>query len=252
MTTGEKIQQYRKGLDLSQEELGQKLLVSRQTISLWEKDQTLPTIDNLIRLGEIFGVSVDELLDRTSETAENADDPKECYRLRLSEKDVKEIKNADASPAYQRLALALIGSLALTVWSCYLPQAIVVTGFGIALLLVNLIALIRTICTYQAAYRGAAQRMTTSVYQYRFFDTYMVVDIERDGEVVETGKYRFDEIDRIKRHGKWLFLQMRGRQFAIDCSILQENSALYSFMYQHPEKVVEQKKLRKQKDSDHK
>ena len=47
---------------MSQEELGQKLLVSRQTISLWEKDQTVPTIDNLIRLREIFGVSVDEIL----------------------------------------------------------------------------------------------------------------------------------------------------------------------------------------------
>lgn len=37
MTVGEKIQKYRKDLDLSQEELGQKLLVSRQTISLWKK-----------------------------------------------------------------------------------------------------------------------------------------------------------------------------------------------------------------------
>ena len=48
MTVGEKIQAYRKRLGMSQEELGQKLLVSRQTISLWEKDQTVPTIDNLI------------------------------------------------------------------------------------------------------------------------------------------------------------------------------------------------------------
>ena len=62
MTVGEKIQTYRKQLGMSQEELGQKLLVSRQTISLWEKDQTVPTIDNLIRLREIFSVSVDEIL----------------------------------------------------------------------------------------------------------------------------------------------------------------------------------------------
>lgn len=62
MTVGEKIQTYRKQLGMSQEELGQKLLVSRQTISLWEKDQTVPTIDNLIRLREILGVSVDEIL----------------------------------------------------------------------------------------------------------------------------------------------------------------------------------------------
>ena len=62
MTIGEKIQFYRKNLGLSQEELGQKLYVSRQTVSLWEKDQTVPTIDNLVQLKEIFNVSFDELL----------------------------------------------------------------------------------------------------------------------------------------------------------------------------------------------
>ena len=63
MSVGKKIQAYRKQFNFSQEELGQKLLVSRQTVSLWEKDQTVPTVDNLMRLREIFGVSVDELLD---------------------------------------------------------------------------------------------------------------------------------------------------------------------------------------------
>jgi len=50
MTIGEKIQKQRMQLGLSQEELGKKLLVSRQTISFWENNQTVPTIDNLIRL----------------------------------------------------------------------------------------------------------------------------------------------------------------------------------------------------------
>ena len=62
MTVGETIQKYRKERKMSQEELGQLLLVSRQTVSLWEKDQTVPTLDNLMRLKEIFGVSVDEML----------------------------------------------------------------------------------------------------------------------------------------------------------------------------------------------
>jgi len=62
MTIGEKIQKYRKALGMSQEELGQKLLLSRQTISFWEKDQTVPTLDNLMRLKEVLGVTVDELL----------------------------------------------------------------------------------------------------------------------------------------------------------------------------------------------
>ena len=62
MTVGEKIQQLRKQNQLSQEELGQQLFVSRQTVSLWENNQTVPTIDNLIRLKEIFGISIDSIL----------------------------------------------------------------------------------------------------------------------------------------------------------------------------------------------
>ena len=62
MTIGEKIQKQRKDLGISQEELAQKLLVSRQTISQWEKGQTVPTIDNLLRLKDVFGISADEIL----------------------------------------------------------------------------------------------------------------------------------------------------------------------------------------------
>ena len=62
MTIGESICKHRKELGMSQEELGKKLLVSRQTISLWEKDQTVPTVDNLMRLREIFGTTLDEIL----------------------------------------------------------------------------------------------------------------------------------------------------------------------------------------------
>ena len=243
MTTGEKIQQYRKGLGLSQEELGQKLLVSRQTISLWEKDQTMPTIDNLMRLGEIFGISVDEMLDRTGEAAESADDPKEYYQFRLSEQDVKEIQHANASLAYQRLAITIIGSAALTVGSLYISGAKIVTGFAIALLLVNLIALIRTIRAYRNAYRGSVPRMTATVYHYRFYDGCMIIDLEREGEIVEMSKYRYDEIELISCYGKWLFLQLRGRIYCIDRDRLKENAALFSYMYQNPAKV---KELRRQ------
>lgn len=62
MTIGERIKHYRKNAGLSQEDLAQKLFVSRQTISLWEIDKTMPTIENLILLKDIFGVSIDEIL----------------------------------------------------------------------------------------------------------------------------------------------------------------------------------------------
>ena len=79
MTVGEKIQYYRKKIGLSQEELGQKMLVSRQTVSLWEMDKTLPTVDNLIRLKEIFSVSIDDILSEAEPIKGNKNEPNEAY-----------------------------------------------------------------------------------------------------------------------------------------------------------------------------
>lgn len=62
MTTGEKIAALRKGQGLSQEALGEKLGLSRQAVSKWEADQAVPTMDNLVELGRLFGVPVDTLL----------------------------------------------------------------------------------------------------------------------------------------------------------------------------------------------
>ena len=46
---------------MSQEELAEKLNVSRQSISLWETNQTVPQIDYLMELSKIFNVTLDEL-----------------------------------------------------------------------------------------------------------------------------------------------------------------------------------------------
>lgn len=56
------IRKYRKINNLSQDELAEKLDVTRQSISLWETGQTQPTIDNVIALSRIFNVSSDALL----------------------------------------------------------------------------------------------------------------------------------------------------------------------------------------------
>ncbi len=66
---------YRKQNGLSQEELANRLLVSRQTVSQWETGQTLPTIDNLQRLKEIFGVGLDVLLDESASSAAEEAEP---------------------------------------------------------------------------------------------------------------------------------------------------------------------------------
>ena len=55
MTVGENIQRLRKKLGLSQEGLAEKLFLTRQTISQWETDQTVPALDNIKLLKDIFG-----------------------------------------------------------------------------------------------------------------------------------------------------------------------------------------------------
>ncbi len=62
MTIGEKIAKLRIAADISQEELAEKISVSRQSVSKWEMDQALPQIDKVLQLCELFDVSTDELL----------------------------------------------------------------------------------------------------------------------------------------------------------------------------------------------
>lgn len=62
MTLGQRIQEQRKKLNLSQEALGEAMGVSRQAISKWEGDLTIPEIDKLIGLSKLFGVSLNQLL----------------------------------------------------------------------------------------------------------------------------------------------------------------------------------------------
>ena len=59
------IRSYRKKNNLSQDELAEKIGVSRQSVSFWETGQTQPTIDNIIALSRIFNISSDELLGNT-------------------------------------------------------------------------------------------------------------------------------------------------------------------------------------------
>ncbi len=67
MKFNEKLIELRKKAGLSQEELGYKLNVTRQTISKWELGQTTPEMDKLLETSRIFGISVDDLLDETKE-----------------------------------------------------------------------------------------------------------------------------------------------------------------------------------------
>lgn len=62
MELGNQIKKYRNKLEISQEKLAEKIYVSRQSISNWENDKNYPDINSLIRLSEVFQVSLDILI----------------------------------------------------------------------------------------------------------------------------------------------------------------------------------------------
>ena len=61
MELGKQIYELRKKANLSQEQLAEKVGVSRQTISKWELGETVPDIKQARVLSQVFGVSLDEL-----------------------------------------------------------------------------------------------------------------------------------------------------------------------------------------------
>lgn len=62
MTIGEKIQQLRRGLGISQEQLAETLEISRQSVSKWERGEAVPDIEKVVALSRFFGVTTDQLL----------------------------------------------------------------------------------------------------------------------------------------------------------------------------------------------
>ncbi len=69
MKLSEKIISLRKAQGLSQEELAQKIHVSRQAVSRWETDGALPDASNVLQLSRLFGVTADFLLNDGQECA---------------------------------------------------------------------------------------------------------------------------------------------------------------------------------------
>ena len=67
MSLGQKIYELRTAKNLSQDELSETLGISRQSVSKWETDTAVPDFDKLLKLCDVFGVTLDELAERETE-----------------------------------------------------------------------------------------------------------------------------------------------------------------------------------------
>ena len=70
MTLGERLFMYRNKVNMSQEKLAEEIGVTRQTISKWETDQSMPDFDKIEPLCEVFGITPDEIIRGEKNTSE--------------------------------------------------------------------------------------------------------------------------------------------------------------------------------------
>lgn len=74
MEIGQKLKEKRTGLGLSQEQLAEQLGVTRQTVANWEKGKTYPDITSVLKLSDLYHVSLDELLKEDATMRKHVED----------------------------------------------------------------------------------------------------------------------------------------------------------------------------------
>ena len=91
MTLAEKLKSMRKQAGLSQEQLAEKLGVSRQAVTKWETDAGIPDIENVMAISALFDISMDELLSNEK----GAKKPTDYLFESITEYDIDEPKRFD-------------------------------------------------------------------------------------------------------------------------------------------------------------
>lgn len=85
MKFSEKLMNLRKSKGWSQDEFAQQIGVTRQTVSKWELDQTVPDMNKLIEISKVFGISLDELVNDMEN--QNLDEPITENPIKKNNKD---------------------------------------------------------------------------------------------------------------------------------------------------------------------
>ena len=224
MTTGEKIQYYRKKNGLSQEELGQRLLVSRQTVSLWEMDKTLPTVDNLLRLKSIFSVSIDDILSDSNPIEEKEKEPTEAYVFKYSKADLKEVFQKNGALFIKRAAKFVLAWTLLFVLGAGGGANETFIGLLLGIFLVGAFSHIKGYFAYKKAWQDINRKMLENTYFYELFEEYFVVNISHGEEITKTLKFYFDDIEKVHCSRSCLILQISGQSYIIQKEALIPDS----------------------------
>lgn len=148
MTLGQNISLSRKKKGLSQEELSIQLNVSRQSVSLWENNQTIPTIDKIKEIALLLDVSVDHLLGLIEESNDSNSDSLIDIAKRKDDKTfiiICSVLTGIGFLLWQVFILSIIINLASLILNIICTQKFKEKFFPIILLVISIVFLFASI-----------------------------------------------------------------------------------------------------------
>lgn len=122
MELNKQIKNYRNKMNMSQEELSEKVYVTRQTISNWENNKSYPDIQSLLRLSTVFNISLDQLIKGDIEIMKDEINTKDLERF-----------NHDGAIFAILLILSIVSVVPLTVFLNYYGLLISAILWGVTM-----------------------------------------------------------------------------------------------------------------------
>ena len=126
MNLGEKLFELRKAKNLTQDEVAEKLNVTRQTVSKWETNQSTPDFDKILPLCELYDISTDELL-----KGEKQEKSEEINYNNEEKKDKNNYENMTKNQIKQKSAEVVCSSVLIFI------VAVAYAGIGTAVMMWN-------------------------------------------------------------------------------------------------------------------
>ena len=135
----EKLMMLRKSRGMSQEDLAEKLQVSRQAVSRWESGATWPDVPNLIQLSDLFGVTTDylareefeEVKEESAETNMPKQEETESDMVKY-QKAMRE-RNLRAARWYWKMMWMCIGVLFVFAILCFIKPSAIFAGITVGM-----------------------------------------------------------------------------------------------------------------------
>lgn len=235
MTVGERLQNYRKQHNLSQEELAKQLFVTRQTISLWETDQTLPTIDNLVRLKDILEVSIDDILTGPAEKDEEENQPLESYEFKYSKPIFKSVfKTVNIKSFLTHLVLTLLLILN-TVRTYFIVTDDISKGLYWGFAIIAVIFFIRYIIGIAKAWNINKIQVLKNEYKYDVFDSFLRITVINGDEIIAVRTITPESVTRCWSTKDLYIFEHQKAIYCMKKHSLDSNSRLHFFFYKGKE-----------------